>query len=390
MVTQRQNYTIENVLPGRAVDTPAGLTFLAENSYPDHILHGNLALKLTARLDGIARWLNNHSVLNTPFEDFCFLDTETSGLAGGTGTYAFLIGAGRFHGNQFLLSQFFMRDPGEEPAQLMALDAFLGTTKVLVTFNGKAFDVPLLNARYTLQGWRSPVQEMVQIDLLQFARKLWRNHLPSRALGFLEVEILGVHRTEDEVPGWMIPQLYFDYLRSGDARPMKNVFYHNAMDVLSMAALLNRIALLTADPLSAEDVHKNELAALGRMYEDLGDIELAANLYRQSLETDQTDEIYWNTLHRLSFLYKRNEEYNQATELWEFAAQQGQIYAHVELAKHFEHRLSDYSEAIRWTERAISLVNLPDGSILDRMSWLGELEHRLERLKRKHKPHPGE
>jgi uncharacterized protein len=372
------------VLSGHVIDTPVGQTYLVDQFYPDQVLHGNQVLKLSAPMEGISRWLNEPSILQTPKEEFCFLDTETSGLAGGAGTYAFLIGVGRFKDNQFQLAQFFMRDPGEEPAHLLALEAFLGPSNILVTFNGKAFDVPLLNARYTMQGWLSPLRDLIQIDLLHFARKLWRNHLPSRALGFLEVEILNVHRSADEVPGWMIPQIYFEYLQTGDAHQMKNVFYHNAMDVLSMAALLNRVATLIANPLQAEDIHKNELAAIGRIYEELGDIAQATSLYQHSLNSMQFDDIYWDSLHRLSLLYKKNEDYRQAIELWKIAADHGQIYAHIELAKHCEHRLLDIRQAIQWTENAISLLNSTKDTSLDRITWLGELEHRLERLYRKY------
>ena len=376
-------YSIENIISGRLEDTPVGQTFLVEQSYPTDIEHGLQKLDMTASLKGIASCLNDPVIEDASISELCFLDTETSGLSGGTGTYPFLIGVGRFMGTQFQLSQFFMRDPGEEAAQLLALESYLDTSKILVTFNGKAFDVPLLNARYTLNSWKSPLINFTQIDLLHLARKLWRNHLSSRTLGNLEVEILGIQRSSDEVPGWMIPQLYFDYLRSGDARPLKNVFYHNAMDVLSMATLLDRIAKLILSPLDVDDIHKNELAAIGRIYEDLGDFEMAVRLYQQSLENMDHDEIYWDTLQRLSFIYKRASHHDQALELWRKAAQQGYIYAHIELAKHYEHRISDYANAIQWTEKAIDLIKVPSSRVTERITWLEELEHRLERLNRK-------
>src|SRR4030067_1036414 len=141
-----------------------------------------------------------------------------------------------------------MRDPFEEPAMLLALEEFLAPCKTLVTFNGKSFDAPLLTTRYTLQGWPSPMGRMAHIDLLHLARRLWRDRLPSRTLSNLEVQILGAQRSEEEIPGWMIPQMYFDFLRDGDARPMKRVFYHNEMDVLSMAALLNLVVNLLENP----------------------------------------------------------------------------------------------------------------------------------------------
>ena len=381
--TKQQSYSIENVLSGHVEYTQNGQTFIFEEMFPVDKEHGHQDINITSPLTGIALWLNEPMITQCSLDEFCFLDTETSGLAGGTGTYAFLIGAGRFQGDQFHLAQFFMRDPSEESAQLQALETFLSSSKILVTFNGRAFDVPLLNTRYILHGWQSPVKGMIQIDLLHLARKLWRNHLPSRSLGNLEVEILGVHRSSEEVPGWMIPQLYFDYLRSGDARPMKNVFYHNTIDVLSMAALLNRIADLITNPLQIENIHKNELSALGKMYEDLGKFDVAVQLYQFSLKVPEWDENDWYTLERLSYLHKKLENFHQAMELWEKAAQHGYIYAHVELAKYFEHRLLDYENAIDWTNRAIQQVNSTQDQLIDRVTWSGELEHRLERLIRK-------
>jgi len=382
-ISDRQNHPIDTVLPGEIHDTPVGQTFIVEQRYPEETLHGNQVLHLPSSMPGIALGIREQSINHTKSDEICFLDTETSGLSGGTGTYAFLVGAGRFHNNHFHLVQFFMRDPSEEPAQLFALEQFLGACNILVSFNGKSFDVPLLNARYSLQGWHSPLKNLIQIDLLHLARKLWRNHLTSRTLGNIENEILGLNRSSDEVPGWMIPQLYFDYLRSGDARPMKNVFYHNAMDVLSMATLLNRIADLIANPLTIEEINTNEMAALGSVYEELGDSEVATKLYERSLDLSEKNEIYWDTLRKLSFLYKKEDKFPQALDLWEKAALNGYIYANVELAKYFEHRVSDYQMAMTWTEQAISSLESPLCTPSDRLTWLGELEYRLNRLKRK-------
>lgn len=234
-----------------------------------------------------------------------------------------------------------------------------------------------------MQGSQPLIKNFIQIDLLHLARRMWRNHLTSRSLGNLEAEILGVNRSSDEVPGWMIPQLYFDYLHSGDARPMKNVFYHNAIDILSMVTLLNRIAELINKPLDIQNIHKNELAALGNIYEDLGESDLAAQLYELSLQDSDWDDNDWNTLQRLSYLHKKLENFQSAIVLWEKAALHGHIYAHIELAKYFEHRILDYSIAIEWTHRALDLIDSPRGKYLDRVTWFEELNHRLERLMHK-------
>jgi len=254
---------------------------------------------------------------------------------------------------------------------------------VLVTFNGKSFDCPLLNSRYTLQGWRSPLPDMGHIDLLHLARRLYRDQLPSRTLGSLEVALLDLQRGEDEVPGWLIPQLYFDYLRTGDARPMRSVLYHNAMDVVSMAALLSHLGHLLEDPLGAREDTPVDHAAIGRLFDDLHDDQMAAQLYRFSLEHGLPEERFWDTLERLSFLYKRRGEYDEAIQLWQKAARQGHIYAHVEIAKVYEHNRNEPGQALEWTEQAIHLTQEPGFSVIERATWLQELERRRQRLQRK-------
>jgi uncharacterized protein len=381
-----EKYTIERVLPGTYLNTNQGQTYVVQQDYPVDYQHGKQTLLIDSPLLVIEKWAREPGLHNQESESFAFLDTETSGLAGGTGTFAFLVGAGRFERNHFHLVQFFMRDPSEEGALLLALEEFLAPCKALVSFNGKSFDAPLLNTRYALAGWKSPLVDMQHVDLLHLARRLWRDRLPSRTLGNLEVQILGTSRTEEEVPGWMIPQMYFDYLRSGDAREMKNVFYHNAMDVVSLAALFKHVAGLLADPLHQEGLDPIDQASLARLFEDLEDEELAIQLYRNSLQQRTgafRDEQYWDALQRLSFVYKHREEHVQAILLWEEAAQNGKLYAFVELAKLYEHTLGDLEQALDWTKQAIKCIEKSSFPTYERSFWQPELEHRLERLNRK-------
>jgi uncharacterized protein YprB with RNaseH-like and TPR domain len=379
----RDPYPIERVVPGRFQETPYGEVYLVEKRYRLEQRHGCATLQITAPLGVIAEWANEPRLAKVELDTFAFLDTETTGLAGGTGTFAFLVGVGRYDGQEFHLAQFFMRDPIEEPALLAALTESLQPCQSLVTFNGKGFDVPLLNARYITNGEQPPLASVAHLDLLPLARRLWRPRLPSRALGYLEEHILGLVRAQEDVPGWVIPSLYFGYLRSGDARAMKSVFYHNAMDVLSLAAILSHVAELLDDPLSGAVVHGLDLVAMGRLFENLGRLETAAQLYQRGLARDPPEEMYWKAVRWLSFAQKRRGNLSAAVELWREAARSGQIYAHVELAKFYEHKQRDYSQAAQWTHAALALVNAPDfpRHVCDR--WLAALEHRLARLHRK-------
>lgn len=377
-------YPIEQVIPGRLRTTRHGQLFTSETVYSGDYRHGRVGLWPKAALHRIAAWAQEDKLAHCPLDRFAFLDTETSGLAGGTGTYAFLIGAGRFEGDVFRLVQFFMRDPGEERAQLAALAEFLEPCQALVTFNGKAFDVPLLNARYTLNGQESPLPEKAHLDLLPLARRLWRDRLPSRRLGNLETQILGLERAEEDVSGWLIPQIYFDYLRSGDARPLKGVFYHNAMDIVTMAALLNQMSQMLEDPLGAAVEHALDLIAIGKLFEAMGQFDQAVRLFDHGMGcNDLPEEHYWQTQQRLSFLHKRCQNLAAAVEVWELAAEGRQIYAHVELAKFYEHNQRDYQQAIGWTQAALDILAAPNASRAERRQWLKALEHRLARLQRK-------
>ena len=150
------------------------------------------------------------------------------------------------------------------------------------------------------------------IDLLHLSRRLWRDRLPSRTLSNLEVHILRAQRSEEEVPGWMIPQMYFEYLRDGDARPLKRVFYHNAMDVVSMAALLNHTTSLLEDPTNFPAIEALEMAAAARLYEELGQTTRAIQLYRQCLNSPIAGELFLDTSERLALIYKRQEIVSRA------------------------------------------------------------------------------
>jgi uncharacterized protein len=374
---------IDEVVPGRSHETTNGETYIVEKIYPAEYQYGKTGLYIRGALDPLLQWANRNVELSFHASSFAYLDIETTGLMGGAGTYAFLVGVGRFQADGFHLAQFFMRDPAEEPAHLLALEEFLAPCEMLVTYNGKSFDAPLLNNRYLAQGWKSPLTSLEHLDLLHLARRFWRERLPSRTLGNIETFILGARRTQEDVPGWMIPQLYFDYLRSGDAAPLQSVFYHNEMDVLAMAALLNHLTQLFEDPPIGSVEAAYELAGMGRFYEDLGNQEEAAQAYQACLDCGIRDKVYWDSLQRLSFIRKRQRDYETAIALWEQAAQYDHLYAHVELAKYYEHHLREYSQALTWTRRAQTILSKPNFPRYLLMEWEAGLEHRQARLEKK-------
>jgi len=379
----RMDAPIQSVVEGRFVSTRQGETFIAEQTWPPDYRHGLTPLRTSVPLLTMAQWAGDDRLADLPLESFAFLDAETSGLAGGTGTYAFLVGVGRFEGGSFHLAQFFMRDPSEEAALLEGLMDFLAPSAALVTFNGKAFDAPLLVTRYSLHSLPVPFKDFAHLDLLPLARRLWRDRLPSRALKYLEENVLATPRTAEEVPGYEIPYLYFDYLRTGDAAPLKGVFYHNAMDIVALAALMNHMASILHAPFDGQVQHGLDFIALAKLFEDLDRVEEAARLYERGLQVGVSEADFGAAVQRLSALQRRRGDLESAARLWQEAAAEGHVYAHVELAKYYEHRRRDYAEALKWTHSAEELVGSLDIPRYEYRHWMEELEHRKERLQGK-------
>ena len=380
---KRVDFPIEKVIEGQTQDTPFGEAFVVEEYFASDHLHGESILRFPPELDRVAAWARDVRLASIEAPGFLFLDTETTGLAGGSGTYAFLVGVGRFEDEGFRQMQFFLRDPIEEAALLAALESFAAPSDAIVTFNGKSFDIPLLNTRYLINSAPTPFAELAHLDLLHLARRLWRDVLPSRALGDLETQILGIKRTEEDTPSWMIPQMYTDYLRSGDARPLQGIFYHNTMDILSMAALLDLMARKLAAPLEGKDEHPAELYAIGRLFADLGFSEEAIEVFENTKGLELSADTQYRLVENLACLHRRRGDYKAALDLWESAVQDGHVYAHVEIAKYYEHRAKDFERAMSYTQAAIAIIESPSAPRYEHMHWAPLLEHRLARLERK-------
>ncbi|GAB4529533.1 MAG: metal-dependent exonucleaseMrfB [Anaerolineales bacterium] len=378
---QRPGRAIEDVIAGQVYRTPFGETFQVVRDYEADAAYGTARLGFLRPSEVLAAWAEAPLLADYAPEDYFFFDTETTGLAGGGGTYAFLIGAGRFDGDVFRVAQFFLREPGEEAAQLAALSEFAGEAQVWVSFNGRSFDGPLLKTRCTLNGISNPLEGRVHLDLLQLARRLWRNRLPSRTLLTLEAKILGTVRTQEDIPGWVIPRLYLDYLTVGDAALLKNVFYHNEKDVVAMAALLHHINRLLDAPLAHPERSALDLTGIGSVHEKLGRAAEAAALYAAALDSGLPADVQADIRRRLSFLHKRAGAWAAAIALWEQAAKAGEWYACEELAKYYEHRIGDIPQALTWARAALD--GLAGAPMHERLTWQAAFEHRLVRLERK-------
>jgi uncharacterized protein YprB with RNaseH-like and TPR domain len=385
---RRQAHSIEALLPGEVVGTDSGPFFLYRETYPLDYQHGRdpLAALLDHLPAGPALLARDERLAAVNLQRIAFLDTETTGLAGGTGTYAFLVGVGLFEEEGFRLHQFFMRDYGEELAQILALGELLDGVEAVVTFNGKSFDLPLLETRFVMARQTPRLVGAPHLDLLPPARRLWKYRLESCALSSLEQAVLGLERTQADVPGWLIPSLYADYARTGDAREMPRIFYHNAQDILSLVTLTAHLCTLVAAPLAATGgphLPGEDLYGLARLFQELGRLSEAEAAYAQAARTSRQNHVAEQAARDLAYLLKRQERREEALPWWEdLARTQGAVYACEELAKHYEWQAGDLAMALTWTQEAIDLVRAwPPGS--RRRQALADLAHRQARLQEK-------
>jgi uncharacterized protein len=362
----------------------AGACFVAETRYPLDHAHGDVALSdlLAAPTPAFALMTGDQRLAGLDPERTVLLDTETTGLAGGTGTLVFLVGLGFFSEGHFRIEQFFLRDPGEERAMLHLLGEVLGRFDAVVTFNGKCFDWPLIETRHYYH--RVPLRPSapLHLDLLFPARRLFRRRVGSCSLQQLEAEALGLGLRVGDVPGFLIPTIYFDYLRSRDGRSLVPVFEHNRRDILSMLSLAVRMARCVDDPGAAD--HATDVYSLGRLYEDAGQVERGIRCYERALgQTDDRAEV----LARLGGAYKRLREHDRAVELWEGMIAEGalSIYPYVELAKVLEHKWRDYARAAELTRRAAALHGATRAytSAARHADERADLDKRLHRLERR-------
>jgi uncharacterized protein YprB with RNaseH-like and TPR domain len=380
----RREVAIEDLVSGRFHTTSRGQCFVAEETYPLDHAHGDLLLSTFLDLSPqiVAQVARDDALAGANLRQACFLDTETTGLSGGTGTMAFVVGLGFFVEAGFRLHQYFLRDPGDEPAMVEALAERLAEFEVLVSFNGRAFDVPILENRFILARIPPPTAGVPHLDLLQPARRLYRYRLSSCALTSLEREVLGVSRDQADVPGGVIPYLYRDYLRTGDAREMKRVLYHNAVDILSLVTLAARLCRIFTDPWTEAD--SAEFYSLGRWYADEGRVADVERAYRAAIRSALAPDLRAKALRDLAYLLKRADRRAEAFSYWQQLALEtaDDVLAHVELAKYLEWRVGDFSLAARWTRAALAQAeNWP--ASLRRSAALDELRHRLARLERK-------
>lgn len=315
-------------------------------------------------------------------EGTVFLDTETTGLAGGTGTYVFLVGLATWTGVRLRVTQYFLGDLAAEAAFLAAVREAVAGVRQLVTFNGRTFDLPLLETRYLLT--RAPWWggEIPHVDLYPLARALWRPCVADCRLATLEAALLDLDRGDD-LPGAMMPQLYFRYLRSQDTRGLPRIFAHNRWDLVALALLAARAETLLAGPAGGHD----PLEWLGAArWLERRDPARSAGFYEAAAGAEALSQrLRTRAAWRLGRLWRRAGRLDEAMDLWTETARADAappLGLLVDLAKLCEHHARDYARALDLTSTALARAEAETPEEI-RALVLGALRHRARRIERR-------
>jgi uncharacterized protein len=381
--------SISDIVAGNIINTPHGSCFYGEKVFPLDTALGDYSLGEVAHYfpKELVFWIpkSNGVTEDIKLSQALFFDTETTGLAGGAGTYIFLLGLGFFSKDSFCVRQYFMADYHEEEALLWAVNQlFAQDFKLLVSYNGKCYDFPLMQTRFIMARLPLRLPDPYHLDLLFPTRRLWKRRLQDCSLSNIERKILNINREED-IPGYLIPHVYFRYLQDRDARPLKPVFQHNLQDIVSLVFLTTKIGQMLRDPLHMGN-HGIDLCSIGKILEGNKDYEHSSRCYEEALNYNLTDEESLEVLRLCAFAYKRQGKWKQAEAAWrdiitlsnEFVS-----YPYEELAKYYEHRLKDYSKARIVAEEALLQLDKKDLDPESKGKWQQQLHHRLERIKRK-------
>jgi len=320
--------------------------------------------------------------LECDLSQIAVVDTETTGLSGGAGTYAFLVGVGSWLPTGFQVEQFFMRDFDEEGALLSALEERLSQVEVIISFNGKCFDVPLLQSRFVLHRRSWPLHQSTHLDLLHPARRLWKLRLKDCSLGNLERHVLGLDREQD-IPGHLIPEAYFNYTRSGNATAVKAILQHNRQDIRSLAELTLTASRILLGVTSAESLAAEDLFGVARYLGLLGKRQRSFQLGQEALSRGGPASLKIEVLGELAAICRSERSYSRAADFWrEIVASSIAFQAEAceNLAIYYEHRAKDLTQALTLVDEAIEKISREGGGRPDTLHrWL----HRRARLRRK-------
>jgi uncharacterized protein len=351
-----------------------------EVTYPLNYQHGKY--RFSDFLKAIMAW--NETNFNHPLsaaghrpDELFFFDTETTGLGGGVGNTIFLLGYASFNETSVIVKQHILPQPGSEVPLYKSFLENVNYEK-MVTYNGKAFDWPQVKTRHTLIREHVPkLPGFGHFDLYHASRRIWKHRLERMKLSIVEKEILKFTR-QDDVPGFLAPMIYFDFIESKNPEGMLGIMRHNELDVLSLITLYTHLTfqLLQLDQ-SQTDMETFEV---GRWYSYLGENETAKDVFLGL--RDAREEISLKAKHELAYQFKKKKEWYSALELWEEVADNDftplQTEACIELAKIFEHRVKNLEKAIFYTNKAIA--NVGEGNSMEFLKRMKRLQEKSRKL----------
>jgi hypothetical protein len=350
------NRRLAELVDGVEVENEHGRFFLASRVLPGSSRHGhrNLFEALDFDMAAAGMLANEPAIGRHRPSDALFLDTETTGLTGGSGTMPFLVGLGWFENQAFHLHQLLARDFSEEKALLAHLKQIAARKKFLVTFNGKAFDVNLLATRFILNRLEGDLSWLPHLDLLHPSRRLLGHRLENCRLATLEEQILGVIR-DDDVPGSEIPRRYFDWLRQRNPYLLPGIFEHNRLDVISMATLTAHLVEIVTAGTIERCAHTDDYLAAASLCLDRAQKDTAMKIV-DALPDDLRAEVSPRSPGKLAELYKRTGNIDKAAQIWEKMCRQDPagFYHVTELTKYLEHHRKDYNRAREIVEAALA------------------------------------
>lgn len=380
-------FEIDKMVSGEVVGDPDAGFYLVRTDFPLDTPHGNVTLgeALLALPEYVALSANDSDLRDFTPETALFMDTETTGLAGGSGTVAFLVGVGYFEGDRFRLEQTFMRDFDDEEPMLGYLDGLFKGRDTVVTYNGKSFDIPLLRTRFIQNRMPFRLDAALQYDLLHAARRFWKRRIGDCGLTNIEREVLGVRRHGD-VASAEIPGIWLEYLRTRDARRLEAVFYHHKMDILSLAALTGRLSQSLSLPQGEGFEFMEDRLSLVRLYFVQKNYVEVAEHGRRLLEEEAESAIRCECLYLMGMASKRLHQWTEMEEAWTLllAEQPRHLVARAELAKHYEHRVRNLLEAERICAETLEFLETRGALEGDDQPFgLMDFQKRLERIRRK-------
>jgi uncharacterized protein YprB with RNaseH-like and TPR domain len=375
--------------PGQGeIDHRDETTIIREFSYPLHLVFGKFKLQEWENITSqqLAVVFGDEECERMSPLDLLFFDTETTGLAGGTGTIPFMLGFGFFDrdARAFRVKIFILNDLYNENAFLEEVDRFLQGSAFsgTVTYNGKSFDFPLMEARYILQRKRFPLLKLPHLDFLFPARALWKYTHDSRKLAHLGDVLLGLSRQDDLDPN-QIPAIYFNYLRTRSFSLLEKVVEHNAMDLVGLAALLLLAAKYQEDISYTGD--EGEILGIARMFEKYGDLEKARQLYENLNQCAVRQDILAMAVKGLALLKKKKKLFKEASDLWEMLVDSSDHQVVRELSVHFEHREKNYVKALEYVHKALTTIDLTDSQRQDFEKRWHRLTKKLQALDKEEK-----